>query len=425
MAPTTRSTFRFTTPPSETRQEATTVRRTRFFSTYDARKDYDSLRRIAKDERVPESTARNWIQQRQYLGSPAYRHTRKQSAARLGRPSKITKKQCQVLVSPSNPVRDQTYEVQLAYHDIQVHPSNLREALRRHTNKAQLYKQAYVQKKVSSKNKDRRAKYGETNQDKPVQGFWNCIAFTDEAHYDPASQRTGNILRERGTRYRSENIQQKPDLKGNKLHFAALVTYDFKSELIFYNDEQPHTAVPPKPSKPRKSKYETPEDFQERIRVWEASLPSIQEVTPKGNGMTQKYYAENLLPRYIQFVKDLEARFPNRTWILQEDGDPSHGIRTNKGKDSLCTTIRKENQINSLIHPAQSPDLNPIEGIWNILKQRVRRREWRTLEELKQILYDEWAKITIDEIRKRIDEMPIRCAELVKTGGEPIKSTLW
>ncbi|KIM94531.1 hypothetical protein OIDMADRAFT_135305, partial [Oidiodendron maius Zn] len=72
-----------------------------------------------------------------------------------------------------------------------------------------------------------------------------------------------------------------------------------------------------------------------------------------------------------------------------------------------------------------SPDLNPTEGVWNILKQRVRKRTWRTLKEYKLVCQDEWDKITMEEVRARIAEMPDRCKRLVKTDGAPIKSHLW
>jgi hypothetical protein len=44
---------------------------------------------------------------------------------------------------------------------------------------------------------------------------------------------------------------------------------------------------------------------------------------------------------------------------------------------------------------------------------------------LKEGLPDEWGKITIQEVRARIAEMPSQCKSLVKTGGLPIKSELW
>jgi phosphoglycerate-specific signal transduction histidine kinase len=42
----------------------------------------------------------------------------------------------------------------------------------------------------------------------------------------------------------------------------------------------------------------------------------------------------------------------------------------------------------TLSHPLQSPDLNSIEGVWNVLKERAKHRQWRTVAELKKVLLD-------------------------------------
>ena len=171
--------------------------------------------------------------------------------------------------------------------------------------------------------------------------------------------------------------------------------------------------------------YESQEEYKSRILEWEAAIPHEKEVKPKGNAMTQKYYTERLLPIYVKAIQNARVQDIGHNcthdWILQEDGDPSHGKR----KFGMAQKLKQGNWIPNLIHPAQSPDLNPIEAVWNILKQRVCRRTWRTLEELKMILQEEWSKITMQEIQSRILEMPERCRTLVKTGGAPIKSSLW
>lgn len=136
--------------------------------------------------------------------------------------------------------------------------------------------------------------------------------------------------------------------------------------------------------------------------------------------MTQKYYTERLLPVYIEAIQ--KARLHNAgPWLFQEDGDPSHGMK----KEGLAFKLKQENWIENLTHPAQSPDLNPIEAIWNILKQRLRRRIFHSEEEIKEALQEEWSKITMLEVRKRISQMPSRCTRLIRSGGAPIKTALW
>lgn len=293
-----------------------------------------------------------------------------------------------------------------------------------YTKGDQRYKQAYVKKEISHQNKRKRVQYGEEHQYKTIHDFWQYIFFSDEAHLDPSSQAQGCILREQGTRLDAENIQERGEKTGVKLHIFGWVNWWSKSKLYFYHDEEEHIERPPRPPKPRTRKYESSDDFQARLREWEASLPQEQVVKPKGNAMTQKYYTETLLPVYSEALHRARLEWPNgelKPWLFQEDGDPSHG----KKKRGMAQVYLDSNWIPTLVHPPQSPDLNPKEGVWNILKQRVRKRSWKNIEEYKAVCQDEWEKITIEEVRARIAEMPDRCKRLVKTGGGPIKSDLW
>jgi transposase len=107
--------------------------------------------------------------------------------------------------------------------------------------------------------------------------------------------------------------------------------------------------------------------------------------------------------------------------LLMEDGDPSHGMK----KCGVARKLKDTNWITNLKHPAQSLDLNPMEGIWNIIKNRLRKKVYHTNKELKEAIQAEWDKITLEDIREHIRDMPRRCDLLVKTGGKAIKSRLW
>jgi hypothetical protein len=58
-------------------------------------------------------------------------------------------------------------------------------------------------------------------------------------------------------------------------------------------------------------------------------------------------------------------KIDDKPWLLQEDGNPSHGIR----KAGFAREYKDAYNVQNLIYLAQSPDLNPIEGIWAIIKQ--------------------------------------------------------
>ncbi|GFU36705.1 transposable element Tcb2 transposase [Trichonephila clavipes] len=62
--------------------------------------------------------------------------------------------------------------------------------------------------------------------------------------------------------------------------------------------------------------------------------------------------------------------------------------------------------------PACSPDMNPIEHVWNALERRVAGRQPppQTLQELKRALLEEWDRIPRLVINSLIDSMPQRVA---------------
>jgi hypothetical protein len=280
MAPSTRSTVRPSTPPNRIEVcEATTRKRTRFFEAYDTRHEHESLRSIAADKSIPKSTASRWLHEREQIGSPAYRRSCRRSEI-LGRRSKVSKDIYKMLVSPSkNKVRDQPYEAQIEFHHLPIKKRALQKGLKKHTNGGQMFKHAFVRKTLSAKNRRERTRYGQEHIGKTVDDFWQYIFFTDEAHIDPSSTAQGYILRERGTRYDTQNIQQRGEKTGVVLHVAAWCNWYKKAEkLEFYNDENDCIQRPKRPPKPRKTMYESTEEFQRRLEEWDASLPHEQEI---------------------------------------------------------------------------------------------------------------------------------------------------
>jgi DDE superfamily endonuclease len=69
--------------------------------------------------------------------------------------------------------------------------------------------------------------------------------------------------------------------------------------------------------------------------------------------------------------------------------------------------------------PAQSPDLNPIENIWKILKGNIRHRyplPW-TREELKAALVEEWNKLDAAVFTNITNSMSTRITEVIANKG--------
>ncbi len=209
------------TPPNQSpvRTEADIIKRARFFEAWDSRPPNQSIRAFAKLHGFSFSTTRYWVRQRQSLGSLAYRRTRKRST-RLGRKRKISDKDINKLLSPSNPVRKQHYEHQIDHFNLNCKPRTVQRTLHFYTKGARRFKAVRV-KAISKANKAKRIQYGRDHKDKSIEDFWQYILFTDEAHIDPSEVFTEYILRAPGTAYNPENLQERPEKKGVKLHIAA------------------------------------------------------------------------------------------------------------------------------------------------------------------------------------------------------------
>lgn len=251
------------TPPSKKPiQQADTIKKNCFFHAVD-QKGKKSLKQMCQDEKVPLNTANKWLFQRKELGTPiASRRINK----RCGRPIKtIAEKLNEMLNDKKNLVRDQPWDVQIDHFQLNCTSRTLQRACNSRTPKAGQYKMAKV-KALSHKNKQLRVEYSRRHQDKTVESFWQYVHFTDKTHIDPNQLYSKFVLREEGTWYESENLPRMPDMKGVQLHFVASILWHHKSSLLFYNDEHdPPPVITKKPRKPRKLKYQTEDQYHERV----------------------------------------------------------------------------------------------------------------------------------------------------------------
>ena len=103
---------------------------------------------------------------------------------------------------------------------------------------------------------------------------------------------------------------------------------------------------------------------------------------------------------------------------VMEDGAPVHRCK-------LAEEYRTERNMVVFSHPAQSPDLNPIEHVWKYmyLKDQVNQRPTRpqNLDALWDALLEEWEKIDVGFINSLIESMPDRVEAVIDASGGSTK----
>lgn len=112
-------------------------------------------------------------------------------------------------------------------------------------------------------------------------------------------------------------------------------------------------------------------------------------------------------------IPQISAQLGNTsTWLLMDDNATCHRSRA-------VNLFKSEAGIRTISWPARSPDLNPIENVWSLLKRNVRRslQHHFDLNDLQSLLQREWARLDQQTINRLIDSMPARIGRVIELRG--------
>ena len=70
--------------------------------------------------------------------------------------------------------------------------------------------------------------------------------------------------------------------------------------------------------------------------------------------------------------------------------------------------------------PSCSPDLNPIENLWAIVKGNVEKRMPKNLKDLEKFMTEEWNAIPESVLNNLVNSMRRRCELVIENNGERI-----
>lgn len=194
--------------------------------------------------------------------------------------------------------------------------------------------------------------------------------YCDECHFATGLQRQARVHRRHGTEARNDpkKIQFKVKRSNQIFHVFGVIGWNYKSKLHFYT----------------------------------------------GSGVGGRLIQED----YIQILKDVVAPDWDVDCILLEDNDQPHGTRGNS--DNKVKQTKAQLGIKWEANPPDSPDLNPIESIWRMIKQRLKNRGVIfDANELRRAIEEEWNNLTLEEINKAIATMPARRDAVMERNGLP------
>ncbi|GFW04662.1 transposable element Tcb2 transposase [Trichonephila clavipes] len=190
---------------------------------------------------------------------------------------------------------------------------------------------------------------------------WACVLFSDESRFSLSSDcRRQLIWRESGTAYRPENIQEK--------------------------DRYPTCS----------------------IMVWAGIMINGRtrlHLVANGTMTSQRYIDEVLLPHVRLFRGDVSGKF-----VFMDDNATCH--RTLAVQDCLDSE-----GIQRLVWPARSPDLNPIENVWDALGRQVAGRNYPPTNKntLTRALTEDWDKLPQQLLDNVVQKYGTTCGMLHHT----------
>ena len=103
--------------------------------------------------------------------------------------------------------------------------------------------------------------------------------------------------------------------------------------------------------------------------------------------------------------------FQGSSFVFQDDSAPCHRAKCVKD-------WHQANGIETLDWPGNSPDLNPIENLWAIVKQKVRESRPNSKKELIHAIEAAWnCQVTRDNLKNLVDSMKDRLEAVVANNG--------
>lgn len=227
----------------------------------------------------------------------------------------------------------------------------------------------------------------------------------------PISHETARqALRRQG--FRSRNVYKIPQItdrhRQTRVEFAIHHQNDDFND-VFFTDEAMFQLEGNKLKVISKTKVTSGvSKFPQRIMIWGGiSLRGSTTLAIIDSSVNSAVYCQTISGHLLQTGNVL---YPEG-YRLQQDNARCHTSRETR-------RWLENNNINTIRWPAASPDLNPVENIWHLMKIEVERQAPRNKAELKTIVDKTWSSVTEQYAERLILSMPERLRKCIAREGE-------
>ena len=136
---------------------------------------------------------------------------------------------------------------------------------------------------------------------------------------------------------------------------------------------------------------------------WKSPLISIDQSVDAINYVDEFVDNAGIIP-------EMNKHYGYRNWFLVQDGATPHtSEETIDYLKTYCNVLDN--------WPANSPDFNPIENLWGIVKRRVEELQPQSVDDLIKISFDTWENVTQQEIQNLISSVPNRLLACINANG--------
>ena len=131
--------------------------------------------------------------------------------------------------------------------------------------------------------------------------------------------------------------------------------------------------------------------------------------------ITSSSYSERIVP-----LLDGMTRFRPGLSVMQDNAPPHVAARTMEELEERSITL--------IELPPYSPDLNPIEHVWKIMKDKIEYKypdlnggKRRSSDQIRAIVKEAWDSVSTQELTNLIESMHDRCQAVIDADGGPTK----